>query len=113
MDPGNYRFMVIGEDIALMDATVAAGETYHVLVRAWLVFATGVTYWRYFELQPLNEQIPEIREWYARSQQVTPDAAGAESGANALERQRENIREFTERWEAQGERPHLHTPTLH
>ncbi len=112
LDPGSYRFMVLGENIGLMDATVSADNTYHALVNAWIGFSWGDN-WGHFEFKPFNGPDAQLQKWYDVSQQVVPDAAGAEFGARALERKKDEIREFTIQWEDHEDRAHLRVPTSH
>jgi hypothetical protein len=113
VEPGEHRFMVIGQNIDLMDATVAAGEVYHVLVRGYLSVPAPIVYKGHFALDPYNEPTPILREYYSKSTEVRGNQAGADRAAKYLDKKNKAIRKYTKRWEANADRAHLHTPTAH
>lgn len=71
--PGNYRFMVIGENADFMDASLVAGKTYYAVV------APGMGMWKarfYFEPVRTAANSNDLKDWLADCQWVetTPQA---------------------------------------
>ncbi len=104
-EPGEHRFMVIGESADFLAAELEAGKTYFVNViprmGVWKArFSLGA-----FDNKP--ETIAKIREWVASGYAVQPNELGAQWAADNRESIIEKKAKYLPKWEARDDVPRI------
>ncbi len=105
IEPGERRFMVIGESADFMDATLAPGMVYYAIVRPRIGFAATR-----FSLTPVHMgdlRSEEFAEWYRKTPWVENLAVASEWAEKNMPSIREKMDTYLPRWLEKPNRPEL------